>query len=396
MQGQALKRREVIRRGLAMLVFSPWLGGSPWLEKPRLSEGLSFSGAKPLYLNQNESPYGLPPRARQAAIEALSQAHLYPHEHYVELKEKIAARERVKTEQVILGAGSTEIMTMAINSFGKKGEVVMAAPTYFDFEYYASLAGCRMKKVRLDKNYRHDLERLSAAVTSRTSLIYICDPHNPTGTVVGGQELKLFCQKVLAKYSPLILIDEAYYDYVDDFSYESMISLIREGYPVLVIRTFSKIYGLAGMRVGYGLASSEIIKTLEKVSTNFASIAYPSLKAALVALEESNFLQQVKEANARGRKFVTKSLAEQGYFVLPSQTNFVLFEIEGEAKQWAQHLEKLGVYIRDFQFNNQNWLRVTLGRQEEMEIFLNRLKQVKSSYLKIKGLPAYFAGSSRR
>lgn len=380
MKPQALKRREVIRQGLATIAFLPWLGMSPWPEGKHLKEKLPYKGDLPLYLNQNESPYGLPPKARRAAIEALNRAHLYPHDHYSELKESIAAREGLKAEQVILGAGSTEVMTMAINSYGKRGEVLMAEPTYFDFEDFASAAGCMMKKIPLDKDYRHDLEQISSVVTSRTNLIYICNPHNPTATVVGGQELKSFCQKVTAKFNPIILIDEAYYDYVDDPAYESMISLVKKGYPILVTRTFSKIYGMAGMRVGYGLASPEIIKTLEKVRTNFASIAYPSLKAALMALKERDFLLQVKEANTRIRKFLTKSLLEQGYFVLPSQANFILFEIKADAEEWAQRLEEFEVYVRPFKFFNKNWLRVSLGRKDEMEVFLSRLNQLKSSW----------------
>lgn len=377
MPAQLIGRREALKRGLFTLASLSWINNSNF---PVSSERNFLSTGReedfPLWLNQNESPYGPPPQAGQAATQALARAHLYPHEHYSELKDLLAREHQISPDYIILGAGSTEIMTMAINSFGRRGQVVMADPTYFDFVDYAAQAGCSTRKVPLNSSFSHDLAGMKKAVNSKTSLVYICNPHNPTGMILAQEDLIDFCQQVARVSKAVILVDEAYYDYVEDGSYQSMISLVRQDYPLLVTRTFSKIYGLAGLRVGYGLAPPPVIHELERVRTNFASIAFPSLQAALAALSEKSFLARIKAANARVRKFTVQSLLQKGYFVLSGQTNFILLAVPEEARQVAERLARLKVYVRPFSFQCQHWLRVTLGKKEEMGLFLKKLSQL--------------------
>lgn len=377
MPAQLIGRREALKRGLFTLASLSWINNSNF---PVSSERNFLSTGReedfPLWLNQNESPYGPPHQAGQAATQALARAHLYPHEHYSELKDLLAREHQISPDYIILGAGSTEIMTMAINSFGRRGQVVMADPTYFDFVDYAAQAGCSTRKVPLNSSFSHDLAGMKKAVNSKTSLVYICNPHNPTGMIVAQEDLTDFCQQVARVSKAVILVDEAYYDYVEDGSYQSMISLVRQDYPLLVTRTFSKIYGLAGLRVGYGLAPPPVIHELERVRTNFASIAFPSLQAALAALSEKSFLTRIKAANARVRKFTVQSLLQKGYFVLSGQTNFILLAVPEEARQVAERLARLKVYVRPFSFQRQHWLRVTLGKKEEMGLFLKKLSQL--------------------
>jgi len=288
-----------------------------------------------------------------------------------ELARLIAEREGLSPENVILGAGSTEIMNLAIQAYGRKGEILTSDPTYFDFIFYAEQAGCELCQVPVDENFKIDLPAMANQISSATSLVYICNPNNPTGTIIEGKHLRSFCDE--AAKNCLILIDEAYYEYVDATAYFSMAELIRKGKNILVTRTFSKIYGLAGLRVGYGLAPPEVIENLKKVQMNFASIAYPSLKAAIKAYQDHQFTRMAKEKNRLVRAYLERELERLGLFWIPSQTNFVLIEVQRSAREVAEALEKRKILIRPFTFRGRNWIRVSLGTLSEIQAFLSAL-----------------------
>jgi histidinol-phosphate aminotransferase len=335
---------------------------------------LIFSEDDLLRLDNNENPYGVAPQAREAIVEAIRGSHRYPHRLYSELVKMIAAKEGLAPENIILGAGSTEVMNMAIFAYGVKGEVLTSDPTYFDFIFYAKQAGSVIRPVPVDENLVIELEAMANQIQATTSLIYICNPNNPTGTIIAGGNLRSFCEE--ASRQALVLVDEAYHEYVEDNSYSSMVSLVREGKKILVTRTFSKIFGLAGLRVGYGMAHPEIIAKLEKVQMNFASIAYPSLRAALAAYTDGEFTRSVKEKNKWVKAYLEKELDRLGFYRVPSQTNFLLFEVHQESKEVATALEKQRVLVRPFSFGGRNWLRVSIGTMEEIKSFLAALKRI--------------------
>ncbi len=325
-------------------------------------------------LDNNENPYGIAPAAHQAIIEALGESHRYPHHHYRELIQMIAEREGLSPEFIVLGAGSTEIMNMAIMIYGRKGEILTSDPTYFDFIFYAEQAGCSIRRVPVDDQFKIDLKAMAKEINSTTSLIYICNPNNPTGAMVDGRNLRSFCEE--ASRNSLVFVDEAYHEYVDDTNYSSMVSLVREGRKILITRTFSKIYGLAGLRVGYGLAHPDIIENLKRAEMNFASISYPSLKAAIKAYNDHEFTRQVKEKNKLVKAYLEEKLDQLGYDRIPSQANFVLFQVHRSSKEIAEALKKEKVLTRPFVFGDQNWIRVSIGTLAEIQTFITALAKI--------------------
>ena len=325
-------------------------------------------------LNSNESPYGISKRTRQAMIEAMEESHLYPHQKYAELIELIAERERLSPDHIILGGGSTEVMNMIIRAYGTMGPIVVSDPTYFDFIHYAELANCDLEHVPLNNTFEHDLESTEQHVTPQTSLVYICNPNNPTGSITSKGGLLAFCKRFSEKV--LVVVDEAYFDYVEDSSYASMVDLIRQDSNVIVTRTFSKIFGMAGLRVGYGMAKPEIIERLKRVEMNFASISYPSLKAAISSYTDMSFFRTVREKNRSVKAYLCTQLENMGYNYIPSHTNFVLFKVKRPAQDVAEDFKGNNILVRPFQFRDSQWIRVSLGILKDMQTFISALSNI--------------------
>ncbi len=325
-------------------------------------------------LDNNESPYGISKAAREVIISSIEQSNRYPHRHYPELKELIAERENVTPDHIILGAGSTEIMTTLIHLSKRKGEILSADPTYFDFVYYAVKSDCPLNKVPLNDHFEHDVDAMSNRLVSQTALIYICNPNNPTGSVTPEDKLFSFCD--LASQRALTVVDEAYHEYVEDPAYTSMIELVREGKNVVVTRTFSKIFGLAGLRIGYGIAQPEIIKELKKLERNFAPVSWLSLKASAASYRDTSFIQRVREKNEEVKLYLYEELKRLGYFYVPSHTNFVLFKVRQDALRMVKELKERNILVRAFEIKRDHWIRVSLGSFEEMQAFISALEEI--------------------
>ena len=325
-------------------------------------------------LKSNESPYGLSPSAHEAAKNALAQSHLYPHNHYAELKSKIAEREGLTPEHIILGAGSTEVMVMLIHLYGAQGEALAADPTYFDFVDYAQRADCFLRLVPLDDNFVHDLAAMEKEIHPQTNLVYICNPTNPTGTTVPHKQLKDFCEGVSPK--TLVVVDEAYHEYVEDPEYGSTLPLVKNGANIVVTRTFSKIFGMAGLRVGYGVAAPDTVRQLRRIQRNFATLAYPSLQAAIASYADLEFQAEVRRKNSKVKLYLYQALERKGFYFIPSQTNFILFQIDRDARDMVKAFEAHGVLLRGFPIRDKNWIRVSIGTQIEMERFVAVLEKV--------------------
>lgn len=324
-----------------------------------------------LKLNSNESPYGVSPNARNSMIDAMGESHLYPHQKYAELIELIAEREKLTPDHIVLGGGSTEVMNMIIRAFGSKGTILVSNPTYFDFLYYAELASCVLEHIPLTNTFEHDLESTEETLTPQTGLVYVCNPNNPTGSITSKAGLSAFCERSAEK--AVVVVDEAYHDYVEDSSYSSMMDLVRRDKNVIVTRTFSKIFGMAGLRIGYGVAKPETIARLKRVEMNFAPIAFPSLRAAVSSYADIPFFQTVLEKNRFARAYLCKQLDKMGYTYIPSHTNFVLFEVKRPAEDVSQELKRQNILVRPFQFWGRQWIRVSLGTLKDMQTFASTL-----------------------
>jgi histidinol-phosphate aminotransferase len=325
-------------------------------------------------IDSNESPYGISKAAREAITSSIGLSNRYPHLHYAELEELIAERENITPDHIILGAGSTEIMTTLIHLSKTKGEILTADPTYFDFVYYAVKSDCPLNKVPLSESFEHDVDAMQNQIRSQTGLVYICNPNNPTGSITPKDKLLSFCDH--ASQRALVVVDEAYHEYVEDPAYTSMIDLVREGKNIIITRTFSKIFGLAGLRIGYGMAQPEIIKELKKLERNFAPISWLSLKAAIASYQDRSFLQYVREKNEGVKFYLYEELKRLDYFSVPSHTNFVLFKVRQDALRMVRELKKRNILVRAFEINRDHWIRVSLGTYEEMETFVSALEEI--------------------
>ena len=327
-------------------------------------------------IDSNESPYGISKATWEAIASSIGQSNRYPHRHYPELEKLIAERENVTPDHIILGAGSTEVMTTLIHLSSTKGEILIADPTYFDFVYYAVKSDCPLTKVRLNAHFEHDVDAMGNQIRSQTSLVYICNPNNPTGSITLKDKLLSFCDQ--ASQKALVVVDEAYHEYVDDPAYSSMIELVREGKNVVITRTFSKIFGLAGLRIGYGMAKPEIVKELKKLERNFAPIGWLSLKAAIASYQDRPFIQDVREKNEEVKLYLYEELKRLGYFYIPSHTNFVLFKVRQDALRMVKELKERHILVRAFGINGDQWIRVSLGTYEEMQAFVSALEEISS------------------
>ncbi len=332
---------------------------------------LSLGGEVPLRLGNNESPYGISDGARQAIIDSIDRSNRYPHGYYLQLKELIAEKENVSAENIILGAGSTEVMTSLIHVYGTQGSILVADPTYFDFVIYAGKARCPLQRIPLNDDFEHDLPAMEKRIDRDTRLVYICNPNNPTGSITPGEKMRSFCERASEK--ALVVVDEAYHEYVEDRAYASVIDLVREGKNIVVTRTFSKVFGLAGLRVGYGITRSDIIEELERLQRNFAPVAWLSLKAAIASYKDLQFPQIVREKNSEVKYYLYEDLERLNFAYVPSHTNFVLFKVNRDSRKMAEDFERRKIIIRPFEFKGQYWIRVSLGTREEMQTFISVL-----------------------
>jgi histidinol-phosphate aminotransferase len=369
--GYALDRRQWLKTsalGLAGLVTYPEFLACR--REPSIPEKLTGVDDF-IRLHNNESPFGISPNAKEAIATSIPASNRYPHRQYYRLIDIIAERENVSPDQIILGAGSTDVMVTLIHLVSTEGEILVGDPTYFDFIYYANTADCRLKEVRLNEKYEHDLEAMEKQISPQTNLIYICNPNNPAGSITPKDKLKLFCEQ--ASKHALVVVDEAYHEYVDDDSYASMIELAGRQKNIIVTRTFSKIFGLAGLRIGYGIAHPDTITQLKKLSRNFAPVAWLSLEAAIASYLDQSFIQGVREKNKQAKSYVCDELEKLDLYYIPSHTNFVLFKVDKDAAKLVAKLEAQQILVRPFRMHGKQWIRVSCGSKEEMQAFISSL-----------------------
>lgn len=322
-------------------------------------------------LDSNENPYGPSEKAIQAMQGSFSQSGRYAA-NTPELVRALCGHHGVSGRMLEVGYGSSEILKMAAEAFlGPGKSVVTAQPTYEAASRYGDVYGARAVRVRLDAGYRHDLKAMRAAVNSNTGMIYICNPNNPTATIVSADAVKSFVDSLPPELP--VVVDEAYHHYVDDPSYASAIALAKQGKPIVVTRTFSKIYGMAGLRLGYAVGREDLIRKMSSykiwLNTNVLTVA-----AALASLDDREFVEKNRKLNAVSRKYVEEQVTRMGLSYIPSQANFLMVDLKRDMNSVAHGLRSRGVHAgRPFHPLNQH-LRVTIGTLEEMKRFAEELK----------------------
>ena len=331
----------------------------------------------PIRLQSNENALGPSPAARKAMLEAFDLGCRYPSQFYGELKKMIAVREGVTPEHIFLGAGSHEVLRVAGMAYGiRDGEILTAYPTYEAMERYATAVGAYTHRIALDEQFMIDLEEMDRRTTQAVKLVFLCNPNNPTGTVLPGPAVDAFCEEVSKR--SIVLVDEAYHEFVDDPEYYSMIHRVKAGDNIIVSRTFSKIFGLAGLRIGYGIARPDIIRRLQPFSTG-SGVNILAVKAAIASYGDDAFSALSKKTNEDSRKLTTNALQQAGFRVLPSQTNFVFFELGSNVREFQKLMAERGILVgRPFPPYT-DWCRVSLGTLDEMKSFISAFSDLKES-----------------
>ncbi len=313
----------------------------------------------------NENPYGPSPKALAEVARILPLTAYYPDDIEGELIQLFMERHRLDRQQLFLASGSNEGLQAAMLAFGKRGKVLSPSLTYSDHLLYAENLGVEVARVPLRPDMAIDLEAIARAVDDSVSLVYLCNPNNPTGMAIDGDELRSFCRDVGTKVP--IMIDEAYNELTDKPEYTSMMDLVREGANILVTRTFSKIFGMAGMRVGYGMGHPDIVKVVRD-----HVMAWPNgvgLYAAYHSYLDEAFIAFSREKILQGREMVNATFRRHGIEPLPSQTNFVYADIGRNADTFAARMAENNVMIRGAYEGYDRYSRVSMGRIEELEVF---------------------------
>lgn len=326
------------------------------------------ASSKTILLNSNENPYGPSPGAMQAMRDAMAEAFRYPDDAEEALGEAVAKVHGVPREQVLLGNGSSDILRLAATAFGSR--LVTAEPT-FEALWFAVPAADTVK-VPLDASYAHDLPKMLEAATS--GLVYICNPNNPTATITPKAAMRTFLDAVPA--ATTVLVDEAYHHYAEGADYESVVPLVAK-YPNLVVaRTFSKIYAMAGIRCGYAIAQKSLIQQLAS-SQAWNAMNLMACVAARASLADSAHAVESKKKNSETRTWLVKELDTLGYRTLPSEANFIMIDMRTEVRPVIQAFHEHGVRVGRLFPPMPKHLRVTIGTRDEMDRFLETFKAVR-------------------
>ncbi len=311
----------------------------------------------------NENPLGPSPLAMDALSKALRDIYRYPDGDARRLKDALAAKLGVPRESLLIGSGVDEALDLIAYAFLAPGdEIVVGEPSFSSYELAALTMGATITQVPL-RDFHQDVAGMLAAVTERTKVVFVCSPLNPTGTVITAASLELLLSEL--PENVLLLLDEAYVEYVTDPDYFDGLSYIEQNPNLIVTRTFSKIYGLAGLRVGYAVCNPAVTAVLNKVKLPF-NVNLLAQQAAVAALEDSEHVRLSQETNVRGRDFIYGLLDELGLEYVPTQANFILFRMDGFGKDYFEKLLKQGIIARDgVALGFPGWVRITIGDEKQ-------------------------------
>lgn len=344
----------------------PYVPGKP-IEEVERELGIQDS----VKLASNENPLGPSPKAIEALNNAALNINRYPDGSGFYLKKKLSQLLGVTEDQLILGNGSNELINLATYAYlTERDSAVMASPSFVVYPIATQTVGAQSIQLPL-ADYRHDLKKMASAITKGTKIVFIANPNNPTGTINTEEEFAEFMDAV--PEGVLAIADEAYFEYVQDKRYPDTLKYLKQGRDILILRTFSKIYGLAGLRIGYGISQKSIINELDKVRPPFNANT-PAQVAALHALDDHEHVQRSQRTNAEGKSFLYDQLKELGLDFSPSEANFIYLMLHKvSAHRLYEELLKKGVIIRPM---GENAVRVTVGLPEENRKFIESLKEV--------------------
>ena len=384
MQANALsisrrKFGQLLGVGVGAFVARPAMSFARSVEPAAQSNFFSASESSVVRLSSNENPYGPSPSALQAMTDSFKLACRYPDEHADYLVQMVARMHGVNPNQVLLGDGSGEILKLAATAFtgsgtndkNTRGALVAADPTFEAILNHAAINGAEVIKIPLTATYSHHLPKMGGA--AKQGLVYVCNPNNPTASITPKKELQDFIAN--SPQQTTILVDEAYYHYADSPQYESVIPLVKDHPNLIVARTFSKIYGMAGLRCGYCVAQREMIDKM-RPHQPWDSINIMALAAASASLKDQEQVANGRRLNSEAKDFVANALDTMGYKQIPSQANFVMIDVRRPVPPLIQAFKQRGVEVGRLFPALPTHLRVTVGKKAEMETFLTTFKQL--------------------
>ena len=344
---------------------SPYVPGKP-VEELQRELGLT----RVIKLASNENPLGPSPKAMAALSGAQTTLHRYPDGGGTQLRQAIADRWKVAGDQIILGNGSDEILGLLARTFLNPGdEAIMADHTFVIYKMEVTAVHGKPVVVPL-VDWTHDLESMARAITPRTKLLFLCNPNNPTGTMVSAEAVDRLMARV--PEDVIVVFDEAYFEYVRNSKFPDAMAYVKQERNAIVLRTFSKIYGLAGLRIGYGVSTSEIIGFLNRVRPPFNANSLAQ-KAALAALGDDEHVAKSRTVNAAGMEQLEQGLRALGMTPIPSETNFLYFDAKRDGRSVFDALLREGIIVRHIEGT---MIRVTIGLTDENDAFLRAFKKV--------------------
>lgn len=369
----SINRRQWIQQSL-LASASVLLAGAP------IAQGCASERPKELrekdnliLLNWNENPYGPSETAIKAVNDAMKYANRYPDEVANELKEKLAKKNNLRVRNFLLTAGSTEVLSLLGQHVAlQKGEILTPFPTFPTALRFGERTGATIKKVDLDANDRIDLDKVLTAISDKTTMVFICNPNNPTGTELGTTDLKSFCRNV--PENVLICVDEAYVEYSNAGLKGSMIGLIDELPNLIICRTFSKAYGLAGLRMGYAVSHKRNIDALSRRHLGAEiSTGWPPLVAASASMDDPDFINSCVAKNEEGKKILYQAYDKWGVKYNPSSTNFVYARDERFEGNLVAKMKERGILITKWPTMTDH-IRVSIGKPEHMKLFVETVQ----------------------
>lgn len=324
-----------------------------------------------IFLRSNENPYGPSPLAREAMRNAISSSNRYHWEVAELLIAELAKKNKVNNENMLLGAGSTEILdSIAKLAALEPGNYVMADPTYAYWTTTLDFLGLTQRKVPLTPDKKINLIAMAEAVNPATKLVYICNPNNPTGTLCDRTAL-IECIAKIPK-NTIVVIDEAYLEFTKQ---ESLSTIVKDYTNCIIVKTFSKMYGLAGARIGYAVASASLIEKVSQVQSNTNnSVSVASKQAAIAALQDNSFVTDCYTLNQKAREYTSNELKKLNCNCIPSTTNFIYFSLEHYPKNYFKLLEDHNIEGGRIYEEQGKWTRITVGKMEEMKKFIQALQ----------------------
>ncbi|OEK01181.1 aminotransferase [Roseivirga sp. 4D4] len=372
-----MDRREWMRRGSALGALSLLSGGSI-ISSITAEEKAKFNPRDleyPIQLNFNENPFGPSEKMRQAMVDAFKIGCRYPDTYSQELLDMVSEKEGVPRDHIVITGGSTEGLKITGLTFANNGgEIIAARPTFLAMMMYAKQWGATINWVDLDESLTHDVDEMYRRISSKTKLVFLCNPNNPTSTILPKEKLLDFCKSASKK--AIVFSDEAYYDFIEEKDYPSMTTLVKQGENVIVSRTFSKVYGLAGIRIGYLIAKPELANTIRDNVVAYTNVL--ALKAAAAAMQDDEFYQFSLSKVKACKDIMYSAMDDLDLEYIKSSTNFIFFKTGRDINTFNKQMLAEGVRVGRAFPPYTDWCRISTGTIEEVQYFAEKLKKVLS------------------